>query len=113
MGSRTFIGNGIWSSTSLISRPGAISIRARPSGSHEGGIQSPTVVEINLAGVRDDRRGMRRDAEVDTAGGHAAVDARFDRQRDLVRQAALGQRRANAIAWNSSADIDDVALMQI
>ena len=45
------------------------------AGPHERGVEAAAVVEIKLAGVRDDRRGMRCDPKVDAAGGHPAVDA--------------------------------------
>src|SRR5437762_11952677 len=79
---------------------------------HERGVETAAVVEIKLAGVRDDRGWIRRDAEVDATAGDAAVDARFDRQRNRVGEPRLGQRRADAVARNAGADVDDVAAMQ-
>src|SRR5207253_8896833 len=54
------------------------------AGAHERGVQSPTVVKIKLRRVRNNRRRVRRDAEVDTTCRHATVDAGFDSQRDRV-----------------------------
>jgi len=82
------------------------------AGAHERGIESPTVVEIKLAGMRDDRRRMRRDAEIDTAGRHATIDPGFDSESNRVRKAGLGQRRANAVARDAGANVHDVALVQ-
>src|SRR6266851_7339486 len=83
------------------------------AGSHERGVQSPTVVKIKLASVRDNCGRIRRDAEVDTTGRHAAVDARFDRESNRVGQPCFGQRRADAVARNAGADVHDIAAVQI
>ena len=61
----------------------------------------------------NDRRWVRRDAEVDAAGGYTAVDARFDRQRNRIGKPRLGQRRADAIARDAGADVHDIAPVQI
>src|ERR1700686_1516138 len=55
------------------------------AGAHERRIQSPTVVKIELAGMRNDRSGVSRDAEVDAAGRHPAVDSGLDSQRNRAR----------------------------
>src|SRR5438874_12756355 len=43
------------------------------AGPHERGVEAAAVVEIKLAGVRDDSRWIRRGAEVAAAAGPAAV----------------------------------------
>src|SRR2546423_10698021 len=53
-------------------------------GAHERRIQASTIVKIELTRVRNDRSGIRRDAEVNAAGRHATIDARLNGQRDRV-----------------------------
>src|SRR5260370_39018694 len=55
------------------------------AGSHERGFQSPAIVKIKLASVRDNRGRISRDAEVDAARRHAAVDAGFDSESNCCR----------------------------
>src|SRR2546430_15332081 len=64
------------------------------AGAHECGVEAAAVVEIKLAGVGNDRRWVRRDAEVDAAGGDTAADARLDRPRKRIRKPRLAQRPA-------------------
>src|SRR5260370_21720881 len=80
------------------------------AGAHERGVEAAAIVEIKLAGVRDDRRRMRRDAEVDAASRHAAVNAGFDSESNRVAQPCFGERRADTVARNAGANLDDIAL---
>src|SRR5260370_38871250 len=78
---------------------------------HERRVQAAATVEIKLAGVRDDRRRMRRDAEVDAASRHAAVNAGFDRESNPVGQPGFGDRRAATVARNAGAKVDGIAMV--
>src|SRR5207247_9071092 len=60
------------------------------AGPHGRGVEAAAVVKIKLAGVRDDRRWMCGEAEVDAAGARTAVDPCADRRRNRVRQPRLG-----------------------
>jgi hypothetical protein len=62
-----------------------IAVLINLAGTHEGGIQAPTVVEVELVRVRNDRRRMRGDAEVDAARRDSTIHTGLNRQRDRVR----------------------------
>ena len=70
------------------------------AGAHESRVESPTVVEIKLAGMRDDRGRMRRDPEVDGCldAGRSTDEQILDAERRWMARLRNEARTFGAVA---------------